>query len=166
MKKIKYAMVGGGEGSFIGPIHRMAAKMDDSAELVAGAFSRDRRNNAATAAKLSLDPSRVYDDWRALIAAEKGRIDFLTVCTPNDSHYAIAKAALEAGMHVMCEKPLSLTVREAKARLSGPSTAWRRRWTIPPNWSRGRFTGIAATTRRPPRSSRSILRGFTTIGGR
>ena len=114
MRKIRYAMVGGGEGSFIGPIHRMAAKMDDSAELVAGAFSRDSRNNAATAAKLSLDPSRVYDDWRSLIAAEKGRIDFLTVCTPNDSHYAVAKAALEAGMHVMCEKPLSLTVREAK----------------------------------------------------
>ena len=112
--RLRYAMVGGGEGSFIGPIHRMAAKMDDSAELVAGCFSRDAAVNARTASTLSLDPARVYADWRALIAAEKGRIDFLTVCTPNDSHYAVTKAALEAGMHVMCEKPISLTLKEAK----------------------------------------------------
>jgi predicted dehydrogenase len=114
MRKITYAMVGGGEGSFIGPIHRMAAKMDDSAELVAGSFSRDAKSNAATGRALSLDPARVYSDWRELIAAEKGAVDFVTVCTPNDSHFAIAECALKAGMHVMCEKPLSLTLDEAK----------------------------------------------------
>ena len=114
-KKLTYAMVGGAEGSFIGPIHRMAIRMDDLAELVAGNFSRDAKRNAENGAAFGLDPKRVYADWKSLIAAEKGRIDFLVVCTTNETHYAIAKAALEAGLDVFCEKPLSLTVREATA---------------------------------------------------
>ncbi len=92
--KLKYAMVGGGKGSFIGPIHRMAIRMDDLADLVDGCYSHE-------------------DDWRALIERVKGRVDFLAVCTPNDSHYEIAKAALNAGLDVMCEKPLSITIEEA-----------------------------------------------------
>ena len=108
-------MVGGGLGSFIGPIHRMAAKMDNSAELVAGNFSRSAKVNKATGMELGLDPARVYADWQSMIDAEKDKVDFVTVCTPNDSHYAIARAALEAGLHVMCEKPLSLTLKEAEA---------------------------------------------------
>ena len=72
-------MVGGGKGSFIGPIHRMAIRMDDLADLVDGCYSHT-------------------DDWRALIERCKGKIDFLAVCTPNSSHYEITKAALEAGM--------------------------------------------------------------------
>jgi len=107
-------MVGGAEGSFIGPIHREAIRLDNLAELVAGNFSRDAEKNRRTGENLGLDPSRVYADWRALIAAERDRIDFLVVCTPNDSHFAIAKAALEAGMHLVCEKPLSLTRKEAE----------------------------------------------------
>ena len=106
--RLKYAMVGGGDGSFIGPIHRMAIRMDDLAELVAGCFS------SRGSVPRSFACERVYSDWRELIAGEKGKIDFLAICTPNDSHYAIAKAALEAGIDVMCEKPLSLTLDEAQ----------------------------------------------------
>ena len=113
MKRLTYAMVGGAEGSFIGPIHRMAIRMDDLADLVAGCFSRDAAANAATAAACQVAPARTYADWRALIAAEKGKIDFLAVCTPNHSHYEIAKAALEAGIDVMCEKPLAMSLAEA-----------------------------------------------------
>ena len=87
-------MVGGGKGSFIGPIHRMAIRMDDLAELVDGCYSHT-------------------DDWRALIERVKGKVDFISICTPNDSHYEIAKAALNAGLDVMCEKPLSISIEEA-----------------------------------------------------
>ena len=107
-------MVGGAEGSFIGPIHRMAIRMDALADLVAGSFSRNAANNAASGKALRLDPARVYPDWKALIAAEKNKIDFLVICTTNETHYAIAKAALEAGVDVFCEKPLSLTLKEAE----------------------------------------------------
>ena len=113
-RRLKYAMVGGARGAFIGPIHRMAVRMDDLADLVAGNFSRDPRKNAATGEKLRVASDRVYADWRSLIAAEKGKIDFLSVCTTNETHYEIAKAALEAGIDVFCEKPLSLSVREAE----------------------------------------------------
>ena len=112
-KRLKYAMVGGAMGSFIGPIHRMAVRMDDLADLVAGCFSRNGRTNAASAAKFRIDPARAYADWKSLIAAERGRIDFLVIATTNETHYAIAKAALKAGINVFCEKPLSLTLREA-----------------------------------------------------
>ena len=112
-KKLTYAMVGGAVGSFIGPIHRMALRMDNLAELVAGNFSRDAKRNAESAAAFGLDPSRVYADWKSLIAAERGKVDFLVICTTNETHYAIAKAALEAGLDVFCEKPLSLTAKEA-----------------------------------------------------
>ena len=113
MKRLRYAMVGGATGSFIGPIHRMAVRMDDLADLVAGCFSRNAKANAASAAKFRIPPERVYPDWKSLVAAERGRIDFLVVATTNETHYAIARAALKAGMNVFCEKPLSLTVREA-----------------------------------------------------
>ena len=96
-RRLRYAMVGGGEGSFIGPIHRMAVRLDDLADLVDGCYS-----------------SREKRTWREMIAENRGKVDFVAVCTPNDSHYAIAKAALGAGMSVMCEKPLSLTVAEAE----------------------------------------------------
>lgn len=87
-------MVGGGRGSFIGPIHRMAIRMDNLAELVDGCYSHT-------------------DDWHDMIDRVKGKVDFIAICTPNDSHYEIAKAALEAGLDVMCEKPLSISIEEA-----------------------------------------------------
>ena len=113
MKRLRYAMVGGGKGSFIGPIHRMAVRMDDLADLVAGCFSRDARANAAAGAKFRVQPERIYADADSLIKSERGRIDFLVVATTNETHYAIAKAALRAGIDVFCEKPLSLTLKEA-----------------------------------------------------
>lgn len=124
-QRLKYAMVGGAEGSFIGPIHRMAIRLDDLADLVAGNFSRDPRRNAESGVALRLDPARVYADWRRLLAAEAGNIDFLVVCTTNETHFEIAKAALEAGLDVLCEKPLSLTVEEAETL--GRIAARRRR---------------------------------------
>ena len=114
-KRLKYAMVGGAKGSFIGPIHRMAVRMDDLGDLVAGCFSRDAKTNAGSGAKFGLRSDRVYADWRKLIAAEAGKIDFLVICTTNETHYAIAKAALEAGIDVFCEKPLSLSVKDAQS---------------------------------------------------
>ena len=113
IRRLKYAMVGGARGSFIGPVHRMAVRMDDLADLVAGCFSRTARSNAASAEKFRVAPERTYSDWRRLIAAEAGRIDFLVICTTNETHHAIAKAALQAGIDVLCEKPLSLTAKEA-----------------------------------------------------
>lgn len=95
MKRLKYAMVGGGETSFIGPIHRMAVRMDDLADLIDGCYSS-------------------ADDWRALLERVRGKADFISICTPNDSHYEIAKAAMEAGFDVLCEKPLSLALSEAE----------------------------------------------------
>ena len=88
-------MVGGGKGSFIGPVHRMAIRMDDLADLVDGCYSH-------------------ADDWREMLERCRGKADFISVCTPNDSHYEIARAALEAGFDVMCEKPLSLSLAEAE----------------------------------------------------
>ena len=114
-KRLTYAMVGGAAGSFIGPIHRMAVRLDDLADLVAGCFSRNPQTNAASAVKFRLAPERVYSDWQSLIAAERGKIDFLVIATTNETHYAIARAALQAGLNVFCEKPLSLTVKEATA---------------------------------------------------
>ncbi len=93
-RRLKYAMVGGGKGSFIGPIHRMAIRMDDLADLVDGCYSHT-------------------DDWQAMLERCRGKADFISVCTPNDSHYQIAKAALEAGFDVMCEKPLSMSLAQA-----------------------------------------------------
>lgn len=113
-RRLKYAMIGGAKGSFIGPVHRMAIKLDDLADLEAGCFSRNADDNLAAARACAVADSRVYSDWASLIEAEKSRIDFVAVCTPNDSHYAITKAALEAGLDVMCEKPLSMTLEEAE----------------------------------------------------
>ena len=106
-------MIGGATGSFIGPIHRAAIRLDDLATLVAGCFSRDVDRNLGSGAKLGLDIDRTYTDWRKLIAAEAGKVDFLVICTTNETHYEIAKAALKAGMDIVCEKPLSLTLKEA-----------------------------------------------------
>jgi len=111
--RLTYAMAGGGIGSFIGPIHRAALRLDNTADLVAGCFSRSAKDNAAAAKEFGIAPERTYSDWRALVAAEAGKVDFLVVCTTNETHYEIAKAALEAGMDVFCEKPLSLTASEA-----------------------------------------------------
>jgi len=119
-RPLKLGMAGGGEGAFIGAIHRHAAAMDGDWQLVAGAFSSDAERNARSGAALHLDPARVYGDIHALIAGEQAlpvgdRIDALAIVTPNHLHAPMAIAALEAGINVFCEKPMAMNGDEARA---------------------------------------------------
>ena len=118
-RKLRAGMIGGGIGSFIGPVHRMALELDAEAELVGGAFSRDPDKSRASAAGLHLDPQRVYHDYRSMAQREAQlpedqRLDFVVVVTPNASHFEIARTLLEHGFHVVCDKPVALTLEEAK----------------------------------------------------
>ncbi len=111
-------MIGGGEGSLIGPVHRMAARLDGLSELVCGAFSSDPAVSSATGEREYLDRSRVYETWQEMITREKSlsgdlRPHFISIVTPNHLHYGPAKMALEAGFHVVCDKPLCMSVAEA-----------------------------------------------------
>jgi len=117
-QKIKMGMVGGGPGAFIGEVHRMAARLDGEIELVSGVFGRDPEKSRLCAADLYLDPARGYADYQTMIAKELAlpaneRIDFVSICTPNLYHFPVAKAFLEAGFHVLCEKPLAMSSAEA-----------------------------------------------------
>ncbi len=117
-RPIRWAMVGGGRGSQIGYIHRSAALRDRSFELVAGALDIDPERGRAFGQELGIAPERCYPDYRALLETEArrhGGIEAVTIATPNNTHYEIAKAALEGGLHVVCEKPLCFTVAEAEA---------------------------------------------------
>lgn len=117
-RALRWGMVGGGRGSQIGYSHRSAALRDRYFDLTAGALDLDAGRGAAFAADLGIDPARAYPDWRAMIAAEAARadgIEVVTIATPNNTHYEIASAALQAGMHVICEKPLCFTTAEAEA---------------------------------------------------
>lgn len=110
-------MVGGGPGAGIAETHRTAMRLDDRYALVAGAFSRDPAKSRAAAHRLRIPEDRVYPDYAVMAAAEpkrKDRIDAVVIVTPTDSHYAIAKAFLQAGINVICDKPLCLTVAEGK----------------------------------------------------
>lgn len=111
---LRLAMVGGGAGSFIGPVHRMAAELDGGIRLVAGAFSSDRDRALAAGASFGIPPERSYTDWRDMIAADAA-IDLVAVVTPNHLHFPVACAALEAGLHVVSDKPATLTLAEARA---------------------------------------------------
>lgn len=111
-------MVGGGIGSFIGDIHRKAAAFDGQIELVCGAFSRSAENSRATGEALYLDPGRVYPSWEEMLKAEQElpadeRMELVSIVTPNDTHLAIAKAALAAGFHVISDKPATRDLEEA-----------------------------------------------------
>lgn len=123
MKPIRYGMVGGGPGAFIGGVHRRAAALDGEFGLVAGAFSSDPERSAAMGRELGLDPARVHGAWRELFESEtrrseEDRMEAVVIVTPNHLHHPVAKAALEAGFHVICDKPLTLTLEEA-AELRG-----------------------------------------------
>ena len=118
-RKLKMGMVGGGPGAFIGDVHRKAARMDGGIELVAGAFDINPRKSKQMGRELNLDSKRVYNDYKEMIEKELKlpvgeRIDFVSVTVPNNWHFPIAKAFLEAGFHVMCEKPVTFDVKEAK----------------------------------------------------
>ncbi len=115
--RLRYGMVGGGEGSFIGDVHRKAASFDGQAELVAGCFSRDYDNTMATGKKLRLDNQRLYQSYEEMAREEAGRqdgIDYVSIVTPNHLHYAVARAFLKQGINVVCDKPLTFTVSEAR----------------------------------------------------
>jgi predicted dehydrogenase len=118
-RKLKMGMVGGGPGAFIGEVHRKASRMDGEIELAAGAFDIDPKKSKAMGSQLYLDGARVYRNYKDMIAGESRlpqgeRIDFVAVTTPNNWHFPIARDFLKAGFHVMCEKPMTLTSKEAK----------------------------------------------------
>lgn len=117
MAKLKWGLIGGGEGSQIGPAHRLGALADGHFDLVAGALDHRPEAGRAYAMRLGVSGDRAYGDWREMLAGEKGRadrVDLVTVATPNATHYEIAKAFLEAGFHVLCEKPMTVTVEEGE----------------------------------------------------
>jgi len=114
MDILKYGMVGGGQGAFIGAVHRQAINLDGKAKLVSGCFSKDFNNTLTTGKELGLDPSRLYKDYKEMAKAEAGNIDFVVIVTTNVSHYDISKAFLEAGVHVVCEKPLTCEISQAE----------------------------------------------------
>ncbi|MEQ1522478.1 MAG: Gfo/Idh/MocA family oxidoreductase [Aestuariivirga sp.] len=116
--RIRLGMVGGGQGAFIGAVHRLAARMDDHYEFVAGALSSDAARSKASGEELGLAPDRIYGDFREMAKAEgkrKDGIEAVSIVTPNHMHFPAAKAFIEAGIHVICDKPLSLNLKEALA---------------------------------------------------
>jgi predicted dehydrogenase len=118
-RKIRYGMVGGGRGAFIGAVHRIAANIDGQIELTAGAFSSDPSKSKASGEDLFLDPARVYGSYEEMVKKEAAlppdqRIDFVAIVTPNHVHFPAAKAALEAGFHVLSDKPATFDLAEAK----------------------------------------------------
>ena len=116
-KKIRYGMVGGSMQAFIGEVHRKAINFDPRVELVAGCFSTREALNRETGETYGLDPERVYADYKVMAEKEAARddgIDFVSIVTPNSTHYPVAKAFLEAGINVVCEKPLCFTVEQAE----------------------------------------------------
>ena len=119
-RKLRYGMVGGGQGAFIGAVHRMAANLDGQIELVAGCFSSNPKNSKTTGEQLFLNPKRVYASYTEMAGCEAAlpadeRIDFVSIVTPNNLHAPVATAFLKKGFHVVCDKPLTLTLKEAKA---------------------------------------------------
>ena len=116
-RKLRLGMVGGGEGAFIGAVHRIALRMDDQFELVAGAFSSDAARAQSSASSLGVCAERAYDSFEQMAKAEAERadgIDAVVIVTPNHMHGPAAKAFLNAGIHVICDKPLTTTVQEAE----------------------------------------------------
>jgi len=118
-RKLRMGMVGGGRDAFIGAVHRRAAQLDGDVELVAGAFSSTPEKSKASGRDLYLRDERVYGSWEEMVEAESAlpedeRIDFVSIVTPNHMHYPVAKAFVEAGFNVACDKPLVHTVEQAK----------------------------------------------------
>jgi predicted dehydrogenase len=118
-RKIRMGMVGGGPGAFIGGVHRMAAALDGQIELVCGAFSSDPGRSRAFGLELYLPEERCYPDYETMIRTEAGlpdgeRMDFVSIVTPNHMHFAPAMMALEYGFHVVCDKPMCISVEEAR----------------------------------------------------
>ena len=116
MRRLRYGMIGGGGDAFIGAVHRMGARIDDQFELVAGALSADPEKARLSGRDLALDPQRIYGGFEEMARAEAARADGIeaaVIVTPNHLHAPIARAFLAAGIDVICDKPLSLTMAEA-----------------------------------------------------
>ena len=118
-RKLRGAMVGGGSNSWMGATHRMAATMDGKAEIVAGVFSSDAEKSKAQGQSLFIQPSRIYANYMEMAEKESNldeaeRIDFVSIVTPNRSHFDIARTFLESGFHVVCDKPMTCTLEEAR----------------------------------------------------
>jgi predicted dehydrogenase len=118
-RKLKAGMIGGGIGASIGPVHRMALGLDDEAEVVAGAFSANPEKSRESASRLHVASERSYGDYRQMAKAESSlpegeRIDFAVIVTPNASHFEMARCFLESGFHVVCEKPMGVSLDQAK----------------------------------------------------
>ena len=117
MQNLRWGIVGGGKGSQIGPAHRLGARIDGHFEMSAGALDHNPQAGRSFAQELGIAADRAYGDWREMLAGEKerdDRIDLVTIATPNKTHHEISKAFLEAGFHVLCEKPMTVTVEEAE----------------------------------------------------
>lgn len=127
MSKLKWGMIGGGRGSQIGPAHRLSSGLDGQFEFVAGALDHRADEGRAYAQSLGIAADRAYGDWREMLEGERrrsDRVDLVTVATPNATHFEITRAFLSAGFHVLCEKPMTMTVEEGEeivrlARASG-----------------------------------------------
>ena len=117
MTKLRWGMIGGGEGSQIGPAHRLGAGLDGLFAFTAGALDHRPEAGRDYGQRLGLAPDRAYGDWQEMLAGERDRddrVDLVTVATPNATHFEITKAFLEAGFHVLCEKPMTMTVAEGE----------------------------------------------------
>ena len=117
MTKLNWGMIGGGEGSQIGPAHRLGAGLDGEFSFVAGALDHRPDAGREYGRRLGLTADRAYGDWREMLDGERNRadrVDLVTVATPNATHFEITKAFLEAGFHVLCEKPMTMTVEEGE----------------------------------------------------
>lgn len=118
MRKLRMGMIGGGTGSFIGDVHRKASGLDGMIDLVCGAFSSSAEKSIQSGKNLFLDEKRCYANYQEMILTEKSlpediRMDFVSIVTPNHMHFEPAKMALENGFHVVCDKPMTLTIEEA-----------------------------------------------------
>ncbi|MEN0088342.1 MAG: Gfo/Idh/MocA family oxidoreductase [Pseudomonadota bacterium] len=117
MAKLNWGMIGGGEGSQIGPAHRLSAGLDGHFHFAAGALDANADAGRDYAQRLGIAQDRAYGDWREMLDGERNRddrVDLVTVATPNATHFEITKAFLEAGFHVLCEKPMTMTVEEGE----------------------------------------------------
>ncbi|MEP3035843.1 MAG: Gfo/Idh/MocA family oxidoreductase, partial [Pseudoruegeria sp.] len=117
MTKLNWGMIGGGEGSQIGPAHRLGAQADGNFVLAAGALDVDAEKGRDYAERLGVATDRAYANWQEMLEGERNRedrVDLVTVATPNSTHFEITKAFLEAGFNVLCEKPMTMTVEEGE----------------------------------------------------
>lgn len=124
--RIRLGMIGGGQDAFIGAVHRIAARLDDQFILCAGALSSTPERSRASGAALGLDPTRVYDDFATMAAAESARpdgIEAVAIVTPNHMHVAPALAFLQLGIHVICDKPLAASMSEARQLAAAAETS-------------------------------------------